>query len=63
MFEEAQDVFGEVQASVAASGGFVSIPDLYINLANLALTQDVSGPCMPATPRFSVCCDRSPDTC
>lgn len=35
--DEARDIFAEVQAAVAASHGFVSIPDLYINLANVSL--------------------------
>jgi hypothetical protein len=46
LFDQAQDVFAEVQASVAAAGGFVSIPDLYINLANVALTKHVSPGCI-----------------
>jgi RNA polymerase-associated protein CTR9 len=35
--DEAREIFQEVQAAVAASQGFVSIPDLYINLANVSL--------------------------
>eukprot|EP00967_Tisochrysis_lutea_P092133 scaffold132710_cov23-Tisochrysis_lutea.AAC.1 len=32
-------VFSEVQAAVAASGGYLQIPDLYINMANVALAK------------------------
>ncbi|KAF5837236.1 hypothetical protein DUNSADRAFT_4626 [Dunaliella salina] len=32
-------VFNEVQAAVAASGGYLQIPDLYINMANVALAK------------------------
>lgn len=35
--DEAKEIFQEVQAAVAASQGFISIPDLYINLANVSL--------------------------
>jgi len=36
-----QAVFSEVQAAVAASGGLVQIPDLFINMANAALAKQV----------------------
>lgn len=37
--DDAQVVFSEVQAAVAASGGYLQIPDLYINMANVALAK------------------------
>ena len=37
-----QEIFGEVQAAVSASGGYLQIPDLYINMANVALAKAVS---------------------
>lgn len=37
--DEAGEVFGEVQAAVASSSGFLHIPDLYVNLANCALAK------------------------
>jgi hypothetical protein len=40
-----QAVFSEVQAAVAASGGFLQIPDLYINMANVALAKQVGFVC------------------
>mmetsp|Transcript_24228 Transcript_24228/g.61650 ORF Transcript_24228/g.61650 Transcript_24228/m.61650 type:complete len:900 (-) Transcript_24228:88-2787(-) len=37
--DEAGEVFSDVQAAAAASGGFLHIPDLYVNLANCALAK------------------------
>lgn len=49
--DEAKDVFGDVQAAVASSGGFLQIPDVYINMANVALAKQV---------RWAVCCSPRP---